>query len=135
MLKPSRPQKICACGNECKGTKNDCDKCYQRMWRAKNPERSVFNHLKNSAQRRRVGFFLIFEEFFDWLTGTEEGKLYMKYKGREAENLSIDRKRPELGYRAGNLQVLTVSQNTKKFKAGECWPIQGQTKEEAGTPF
>lgn len=122
--------RLCACGNEIrKGTK--CDACYKRRWREANQERAVYNCLKSNAKRRGVGFFISFQEFVSFIVDTA----YIRLRGTSADSLTIDRKDPRLGYRAGNLQILTLSENVKKYKRGEAWMPVKQSKEDAGTPF
>jgi hypothetical protein len=101
------------------------------MWRAANPELSAYLDLRSNAKRRRVGFFLTFEEFYYWAWDN----LYMILKGKGADDMTIDRKEPKLGYRIGNLQMLTNSENVRKYKRGECWVSVRESKEQAGTPF
>jgi hypothetical protein len=118
------------CLNNAAPKKNYCPTCISRRWRAANPEMAAYNNLKTNAKRRGIGFFLTFEEFYQWAWET----MYMALRGIDAEDMTIDRKKPHLGYRAGNLQMLTNRENARKGKR-EAWIPVRQTKEEAGTPF
>lgn len=133
MSKKSKQVKRCAtrtCLNDAKSGEY-CWKCAKRRWREENPEKSTFANLRSNSKRRRVGFFLSFEEFVKFVVDTS----YMRFKGTGKFDMTIDRKKPKLGYRAGNIQVLPNIQNVMKYHRGEAWSPEKQSKEEAGTPF
>jgi hypothetical protein len=73
--------------------------------------RAAFQNLKSNAKRRGKTFELTFAEFKQFATNTN----YMFGKGRKAESFHIDRKNETKGYSSDNIQVLTNSQNVKKF--------------------
>lgn len=132
MSKPSKPGRFCACGREIKfNRKEHCETCHKRRWRENNPVQAVYSDLRSNARRRGVGFFITFGEFVDFIVDTA----YMRFKGRFPKDLTIDRKIPKLGYRAGNLQILPNEDNVRKYRNGEAWEPVKQTKEDAGTPF
>lgn len=91
---------------------------------------AVYSAKREDARKRKIGFFITFEEFVKFIVDTE----YMLRKGRRKFDLTIDRVIPQLGYRAGNLQILTNQENARKG-AKETWGAIRQTKEQAGTPF
>jgi hypothetical protein len=131
MSKKPNSMKSCACGNEVRKGGTKCEVCHKKDWRERNPIKQVFNNLKSNAKTSGVGFFLTFEEFARFIVDTE----YMTRRGKNPDSLSIDRMNPKLGYRDGNLQILTLSDNVKKYKRGECWTPVKQSKEDSGTPF
>lgn len=87
-----------------------CPACKHRRWKAKNPLRYFWNCLKSGARWRGIPFSLTFEQYRDFALSTG----YFNRKGKTADSLSIDRIKDELGYEQGNLQVLTLAENTRK---------------------
>lgn len=130
MRKRSSQAVICACGNKAREGKTECNTCNKRRWRENNPIMAVYTAKRDDARKRRIGFFITFEEFVKFIVDTE----YMLRRGRGKFDLTIDRIKPQLGYRAGNLQILTNQENARKG-AKETWGAIRQTKEQAGTPF
>lgn len=116
-LAKNKPTRLCVvafCSNpRPKGKKagSICEKCKARRWRANNPVKAIHQTLRFSAARRRIGFNLTVEELAEFLAGTD----YIERRGRGAECLSIDRINVHRGYEPGNLQVLTVSENSFKW--------------------
>lgn len=98
------------CINQAK-TGNFCHKCVKRKFKENNPERYAYDTLKNNAKRRGKEFTITFEYFKRFAKRTS----YIAGKGIEKESLHIDRKKEYLGYVPGNLQVLTNSENIKKY--------------------
>jgi hypothetical protein len=72
--------------------------------------RSAYAALKHNAKRRHKQFTISFECFKQFCFETN----YMAGKGRTKKSYSVDRIKEELGYVEGNLQVLTVSDNSRK---------------------
>lgn len=75
---------------------------------------------------------LTLKDFIDFLN---DNPRYMEDKGKGANNLTIDRKIPKLGYAPGNIQVLPNGDNVKKRnqdikKYG--WSVQ---VDREGVPF
>ncbi len=95
---------------ERRGDRLLCHKCNMRLWRARNPMRDAFNNLRNSANKRRIGFALTFEEF--QLICNTTG--YLKQRGSRASSLQIDRVDNLRGYEVGNISVISCSENTAK---------------------
>jgi len=86
----------------------------QQRWTAnynkKYPHKNRWYKLRYRAQKRGIVFTITYEYFRDFCMEHEvEGKT-----GRTAECLSFDRKKNHLGYIEGNIQILTVSQNSMK---------------------
>ena len=98
------------CGRTKPKRGNICNRCMMSRWRANNPERAAFNHLKESAKRRRIAFRLTLEEFSAW--GHKNG--YFDGRGRTAHCLHVDRIRQDGAYEIGNIQTLTCRENSVK---------------------
>jgi hypothetical protein len=75
------------------------------------PVEWAFYMLRKSAKRRFLPFTLSLKYFRKWVKGTD----YMELKGRNGDDMTIDRMKPELGYVAGNLQVMTRTNNLNKY--------------------
>lgn len=83
---------------------------YLRQWRKKNKLRVCYYNLKSNSKRRGIEFKLILQQFNDFCYETD----YFIGRGRRINSYSIDRINPVKGYVQGNIQVLTVSENSKK---------------------
>lgn len=81
-----------------------------RKWRAAHPLRYVWQTLKDNAKRRGKVFTLTMEEFEKFCNDSE----YLDKRGREAQDLSVDRIVNDHGYEKANIQVLTMSENARK---------------------
>jgi hypothetical protein len=96
-----------------------CTTCDKRIWRQKYPMKASFQSLRQNTRRRGKAqgkpkpFTITFEDFEEFCYETE----YMKGKGRSKNSHSVDCIIEELGYVKGNLQKLTVSQNSIKENA------------------
>jgi hypothetical protein len=88
-----------------------CSGCLSARYRKKYPIKAAYYILKENAKRRGKVFELSFEEFEQFAIKTD----YIKKKGITAQSFHIDRKEETGGYTAGNLQLLTNSQNVKKY--------------------
>lgn len=80
-------------------------------WIKKNPIRAAYLDLKNNAKRRGKDFKLTFEQFKQFCIKTK----YIDVKGRGKESYHIDRIDENKGYTIDNIQILTNSQNVKKY--------------------
>lgn len=100
-----------ACKNNKSKYDRFCSKHSKRFQKFKNPVKYTFNNKKNRAKQRGIEWGLSLEEFTEFC----EENNYMELKGRRAESMSIDRKDPKIGYFKGNLQPLSLSDNTKKM--------------------
>lgn len=103
--------KVCsspACGNMTKRAK--CPKCTSREYRANNPVRAAYLNLASHARERRIPFSLTFPHFETFCKETS----YIELKGRNKNDLTIDRIDARKGYEDGNIQALTNTQNKKK---------------------
>lgn len=95
--------------NRAKGRKY-CHKHKMRAWKFYYPEKYAYWYLKNNALRRGKDFQLTFEEFVEFCKETN----YMEEKGKFGKAASIDRIDPAKGYTKDNIQVLSLSENTRK---------------------
>lgn len=106
--------KFCAtkhCRNKRSGASKKCSKCNQRIYRERNPMKAAFQNLKSNAKRRGKEFSLTFEQFEEFCVKCE----YLKGKGITAQSLHIDRIDESKGYSMDNIQVLSNSENVKKY--------------------
>lgn len=98
------------CRNEKAPRHSLCHKHRMRIWRARNPMRAAYNRLKNKAKARKIGFSLSFPQFATLCEVTG----YIEGTGQDPSCLTIDRIDPNLGYEQGNIQVITLSENSSK---------------------
>lgn len=82
----------------------------KRAWRQKNPVKSAYADKRHDAKRRNIPFSLTLEEF----TAFAISSGYIEGKGHFGACFHLDRIDPQKGYEAGNIQVLTCSENTAK---------------------
>ncbi len=87
-----------------------CAACRMSRWKATHPLKCAFHQLRGHAKERGKDFNLTFEQFETICLNSE----YMRLKGRESCSLQIDRINNDEGYVMGNLQVLSLRENTLK---------------------
>ena len=87
-----------------------CPKHWKQKQKYSNPARYHYDLLKSNAKRRKKEFTISFEYFKKFCEDTN----YLQLKGKMADSLSIDRINDELGYVEGNIQVLTLRNNSRK---------------------
>src|SRR5688572_3621787 len=80
-----------------------CNTCRSRITRKNNVARYLFGNLRNNAKRRGVLFNLTFDHFVEECTKNN----YFELRGTGANDLTIDRDKPALGYVDGNLKFIT----------------------------
>lgn len=104
---------VCFCQNSAgnKGKFRFCYKHHRQHQKINNPLRYWFDVLRQNARRRNIFFGLVIGEFKEFCEETH----YLELKGKSAGDCTIDRIRNELGYVKGNLQILTLSQNSRKY--------------------
>ena len=107
------------CKNNSVKGRNYCHKCRMRKYKEKHPLAYLFNTLKGNAKRRKKEFSLTLEQFKKFC----EDFGYMEGKGKNAFSMSIDRIRSEEGYNINNIQILSLSDNTKKQRELEKCPF------------
>lgn len=95
----------------CKKKGNLCHKHYQQKWRQNNPKQSAYRALKDHALHRRLEFDISFDYFCGLADGFDYFDRMCEQRGDVA---SIDRVDASLGYVRGNLQVISISENTIK---------------------
>lgn len=87
-----------------------CDKCRREIYKNKHPLKEAFGSLRRHARARGKDFTLTFEQFKAFAEKTD----YMKRKGKTSLSLSIDRIDNSKGYAPGNIQAITLRENTRK---------------------
>lgn len=85
-----------------------CNTCSSRLYGC--PLRRLFRNLKAHARYRGKHFDLTFAEFMTVAVASG----YDRNHGRERGRLHVDRVDARLGYVAGNIRILTSSENSKK---------------------
>lgn len=103
-----------------------CSRCMMRAWRAANPMKAAYAHLKHNAKRRGKEFSLTSEQFAEWW---KLNMLAMFPRGQNGDAISVDRIDQSRGYSLDNIQALTVSENSRK------WHHRDKMKAENATPF
>ena len=104
----SRWRTCCLCPNRYDRHKHrgfKCASCEKRIYRKKHPEKYAYDNLRSNSKQRGIPFTISFEYFKQFCHEND----YIQKKGITKHSLS-------LGYIPGNLQVLTVSENSKKGK-------------------
>jgi len=99
------------CRNERAKRRTLCHKCKARRYAKNNPIQISYQNLRGNAKKRGKQFDLTFDEFKEWAVKTE----YMMGKGKSKNGFHVDRIREYEGYNINNIQVLTNSQNVKKY--------------------
>lgn len=97
-------------GKRAKG-RTICHKCKARRYRENNPEKAAFQNLRTNAKRRGKEFSITFDQFKKFCVKTD----YLKKRGRSSSGFHIDRIDEQGPYSIENIQVLTNSENVKKF--------------------
>ncbi len=88
-----------------------CYSCAVKNYKDRNPVRYCYAVMKGNAKRRGKIFNISFDYFKQFVINSS----YMAGKGINKTGLHIDRIREELGYIEGNLQILTNTENVKKY--------------------
>lgn len=91
--------------------KRFCHRHHAQHQKETNPVGYFYSHLKQNAKRRGKEFKLTLEEFKQFCEETN----YIELKGKTAKSASIDRIDPTKGYEIGNIQILSLSDNSKKM--------------------
>jgi hypothetical protein len=114
-----RQCKTKGCRRSARPHRTICNTCDKKIWRQKYPMKASFQSLRQNTRRREKiqgkpkPFTITFEDFKEFCYETE----YMAGKGRNKNSHSVDCIVEELGYVRGNLQKLTVSENSLKEHA------------------
>lgn len=88
-----------------------CSKCKSRKYRLENPVRCSFINLKFNAKRRGKDFTITLDQFREFCIKTN----YIAGAGRSSSSYHIDRIDESKGYHIDNIQVLTNSENVRKY--------------------
>lgn len=99
------------CNNLAAKHRTNCRTCENRLYKKRHPIKYAFFTLRNNAKRRGKEFSLTFEQFKEFAVKTD----YLNGRGRTKEGFHIDRLKEDEGYHIDNLQVLTNSENVKKY--------------------
>lgn len=88
-----------------------CHTCRSKQSRQRDKVRAAFTNLKSNAKRRKKEFEITLDQFRAWCTKVK----YIGHCTRSPEGYTIDRINNQLGYTLDNIQVLTRSDNVKKY--------------------
>lgn len=97
------------CRNKTDGRKF-CNTCRSRQSREKDPVKYCYTAARNNAKRRGKAFELTLDEFRAFCVKYD----YLRGKGKTSESYSIDRIDSSRGYTVDNIQVITLSENSRK---------------------
>ncbi len=88
-----------------------CHRHHQARWRMKNPKRSLFRMWRDHAIARKIEFTL--EPAY--VDGLVDAYAFFDHTAESrGETLSLDRVDATVGYRVGNVRIITQSQNAAK---------------------
>lgn len=100
---------------------NSCHSCNKKRYAEANPIKYAYQVTRQNARRRRKFFDLTFEQFKEFCIETK----ILLGRGIYKDSFHIDRIIESEGYTKGNLQVLTNSENIKKFRHYDWMTKQG----------
>ena len=103
------------CPNIIKSRGAVCSTCRSRVSRLNNPVRYAYLKLKDSAKRRNIVFAIT----LDWFKVFCKDTGYMERKGKMFNKYTVDRIKNDKGYEPGNLQLLTLSENSYKYQTAD----------------
>lgn len=81
-----------------------------KSWRNKYPVKAAYAALRDNSKRRGIEFSITLQQFIRFCVKTQ----LLTNRGTKAESYSIDRKDETKGYSYDNIQMLTISENSKK---------------------
>lgn len=99
------------CNNKHTSKDRFCSKHSKRYQKYTNPYKYTFHQKKYRAIERGIEWNLTLDQFIAFC----DEHNYMDTKGKTKTSASIDRIDPLKGYELGNLQILSLSDNTKKM--------------------
>lgn len=88
-----------------------CYSCKNKQYEEKHPIKAAFYRLKGHAKARGKSFTLTLEQFEQFATKVD----YTAKKGRTKYSYHIDRIDETQGYHADNIQILTNTENVRKY--------------------
>ena len=112
-LRYKRARGICEtpyCRNKAGKHRTVCYKCKSRRAKEINLVGYTFNALKQNAKRRGKEFTITLNYFKNFCKETD----YLTKKGQKKTSLTVDRKDSKKGYVPGNIQALSLIQNSIK---------------------
>lgn len=101
------------CNNKALKHRTICGKCKSRKYRENNPIQAAYQNLRTNAKRRNKEFDLTFEQFKEFAIKTN----YILGKGKSQTSYHIDRIDETKGYTIDNIQILTNTENVKKYNS------------------
>lgn len=117
------------CLNESRIGRSECAKCNSRRWRKNNPEIAAFHSLRARAKVRDIPFSLTIREWRQFCLDTG----YIELRGTGANDMTVDRKEEQYGYAYFNIQMISNSENVRKYRMKKGWSVR--VKKEADDPF
>ena len=104
--------KCIRCGiKEAEKNRRICCSCRYIQKKTNNPILTAFTSLRNHAKERGKEFTLTIEDFTEFCVKSN----YINKKGIAKNSYHIDRIKETEGYVKGNIQLLTNSENVKKY--------------------
>jgi hypothetical protein len=88
-----------------------CYCCRMRKFRENNRMKAAYFTLRDNSKRRGKIFELTFDQFSEFCRKTD----YLNKSGKFKDSFHIDRINENEGYLINNIQVLTNSENVKKY--------------------
>lgn len=88
-----------------------CCSCNYLKKKQSNPIRLAYSSLKGHAKERGKTFTLTLEQFTEFCVKSD----YINKKGTKKYSFHIDRKDETKGYEVGNIQLLTNTENVRKY--------------------
>lgn len=98
------------CRNSVKNAGAKCSTCRRRDQKNNNPFAYYWGNMKQNAKRRGKEFRITLEEYVEW---SVKHRLHT-HDGTKFCNKTVDRVDNSLGYFIENMQVLTLSENSRK---------------------
>ena len=91
--------------------KKTCCSCNYKQKKKSNPVRIAYTSLKQHAKERGKEFSLTMDQFSEFCAKSN----YLNCKGVEKNSYHIDRIDESKGYEIGNIQLLTNTENIRKY--------------------
>lgn len=114
------------CSRPSRPGRADCNTCKSRKTRLKDPLGYLFRQVKESARKRSIPFHLTREQFQTFCEQTG----YLDKRGREPDDLTIDRIDSSGPYSVDNIRVLNWLDNCSRTYEG-----RGLPEEEIGEDY
>lgn len=96
----------------CKGKTPLCSTCRARKTREADPVRYSYNNRKANAKRRGKPFTITLDYYREFCVKVN---LFGLKRGRHGDSYTVDCIINDLGYVEGNLQIMTNTDNVKKY--------------------